>query len=111
MSRLVAAGARVRVGAPGSRPHRLGDVVLVRLPTALRLHRLVWGPPLTPWGARWRTQGDRSCLWDPLLDPRHILRTVPPLGSRPAPGGRALGTSSRTPLASCRVGDRPRPPG
>jgi hypothetical protein len=72
----LAAGDTVRLASPASRPPRLGDVVLVRLPTGLRLHRLVWGPPLTRRGARWRTKGDRSWLWDPLLDPRHILGTV-----------------------------------
>jgi hypothetical protein len=72
----LAAGATVRLASPARRPPRLGDVVLVRLPTGLRLHRLVWGPPLAPPGTRWRTKGDRSWLWDPLLDPRHVLATV-----------------------------------
>jgi hypothetical protein len=72
----LAAGASVRLASPARRPPRLGDVVLVRLPTGLRLHRLVWGPPLALKGTRWRTKGDRSWLWDPLLDPRHVLGTV-----------------------------------
>jgi hypothetical protein len=72
----LAAGATVCLASPARRPPRLGDVVLVRLPTGLRLHRLVWGPPLAPPGTRWRTKGDRSWLWDPLLDPQHVLATV-----------------------------------
>jgi hypothetical protein len=72
----LAPGATVRLASPARRPPRLGDVVLVRLPTGLRLHRLVWGPPLAPRGTRWRTKGDRSWLWDPLLDPQHVLATV-----------------------------------
>jgi hypothetical protein len=69
-------GCLVHLVSPVRRPPRLGDVVLVRLPAGLRLHRLVWGPPLAPRGTRWRTKGDHSPFWDPALDPRLVLGTV-----------------------------------
>jgi len=69
-------GSTVQLVSAVRRPPRLGDVVLVRLPTGLRLHRLVWGPPLAPRRSRWRTKGDRSWLWDPALDPGLVLGTV-----------------------------------
>jgi hypothetical protein len=85
----LAAGDTVRLASPARRPPRLGDVVLVRLPAGLRLHRLVWGPPLAPRGTRWRTKGDRSWIWDPLLHPEHVLGTVVEEGRRGGVG-RAL---------------------
>ena len=51
---------------------RFGDVVLCRHPEGLRLHRLVWGPPV----GSWRTQADRARLWDPPLVPDAVLGTV-----------------------------------
>jgi hypothetical protein len=55
---------------------RFGDVVLCRHPEGLRLHRLVWGPPFSPRGGSWRTQGDAAERWDPPLLPEQILGTV-----------------------------------
>lgn len=53
-------------------PPRFGDVVLLRHPSGLRLHRLIWRPP----GLRWRTMGDRAASCDPALAPEDLLATV-----------------------------------
>jgi hypothetical protein len=81
-------GAAVRLVARAERPPRLGDVVLVRHPSGLRLHRLVWGPPLAR--RRWRTKGDRSLLWDPAVGPEDVLATVPGATGRGNALGRAV---------------------
>jgi hypothetical protein len=51
---------------------RFGDVVLLRHPAGLRLHRLIWSPP----GLRWRTKGDRAVFCDPSLARADLLATV-----------------------------------
>ncbi len=56
---------------------RFGDVVLLRHPAGLRLHRLVWRPPFL----RWRTKADRSPFCDPPLRRQDLLATV--VGSAP----------------------------
>jgi hypothetical protein len=87
----------VVVGRSRRRP-RLGDVVLVRLPAGLRLHRLVWAPRFR---GRWRTKGDGGPLWDPAVDRGEILGTAVevegrPLGRRATwAGARALGAALR----------------
>lgn len=53
---------------------RLGEVVLVRLPDGLRLHRLVLGPPRH--GSVRRTKADRSSSWDPPHAASDLLGTV-----------------------------------
>lgn len=68
-------GDVVLVASPARRRPRWGDIVLVLHPEGLRLHRLVWGPPLT-LGQRWRTKGDRSPRFDPPLQPAEVLGTV-----------------------------------
>ena len=70
----LAHGERVRLASPARRSPRFGDVVLVRQPEGLRLHRLVWGPPLP--GRSWRTQADRGPLWDAAVGPGDVLGTV-----------------------------------
>ncbi len=50
---------------------RLGDVVLVKHPDGLRLHRLIWRLPFRSRG--WRTKGDRSFLADPSVSREDIL--------------------------------------
>lgn len=74
-----------------SSPPRFGDVVLLRHPSGLRLHRVVWAPPGAR--ARWRTKGDRAAFCDPALVPADLLATVvasdPPRG-RVRSSGRAL---------------------
>jgi hypothetical protein len=51
---------------------RFGDVVLLRHPAGLRLHRLIFCPPLFPW----RTKADRSPFLDPALRREDLLATV-----------------------------------
>ena len=58
------------------RPPRLGDVVLVRQARGLRLHRLVFGPPLALPRSAWRTQGDSLAALDPPIDAGDVLGTV-----------------------------------
>jgi hypothetical protein len=66
-------GDTVLLASPSSRPARMGDVVLVRLKDGLRLHRLVWGPPLARPGRAWRTQADSGAIWDAAVSPAAIL--------------------------------------
>ena len=47
MEPAIREGEQVRLVGPERRSPRVGDVVLVRLPSGLRLHRLVWGPPFS----------------------------------------------------------------
>ena len=69
-------GQSVRIAATAERPPRLGDVVLLLSSEGLRLHRLVWGPPLARVGSGWRTMGDRSRHWDAPLSRNRVLGTV-----------------------------------
>ena len=55
------------------RAPRIGDVVLVQA-GGLKLHRLVFGPPLSRWA--WRTKGDRLTTLDPPIGPGDVLGTV-----------------------------------
>ena len=75
MSPDLASGETVLLAAAAQRRPRLGDVVLVRQREGLRLHRLVWGPPLARAGA-WRTQADRGRIWDPRVRAGDVLATV-----------------------------------
>jgi hypothetical protein len=75
MSPRLLPGDTVLLADARRRPPRIGDVVLVLLPVGLRLHRLVWGPPLALWG-RWRTAGDAAGLPDPPLGPDAVLGTA-----------------------------------
>jgi hypothetical protein len=100
-------GATVSLERASQGRPRLGDVVLVRLPSGLRLHRLVWGPPLAR--GRWRTKGDRTPLWDPAVDPMAVLAWV----RDGEPGGlaravpAALWSLARAVLARLRSALRP----
>ncbi len=76
-------GEKVHVVRPARHRPRLGDVLLTRGPEGLRLHRLVWGPPLAFPGTPWRTKADRGRLLDPPLDPVHVLGTVVAVEGRP----------------------------
>ena len=87
MRPALAPGDRVRLVSREQRPPRVGDVVLARHPEGLRLHRLVWGPPLG-FGLRWRTQADRGAIWDPALEPEDVLGTVVEVEG--SPGLRAI---------------------
>jgi hypothetical protein len=106
----LADGAKVHlVGAARQRP-RLGDVVLARGRDGLRLHRLVWGPPLALPGTRWRTKADRGRLLDPPLDPSDILATVVAVeefpDERSRRPGKAAWSLARGVLARLRLGVR-----
>ena len=67
-------GVKVVVASLGLHRPRMGDIVLVRMPVGLRVHRLVWAWPLSR-GA-WRTKGDRSYAFDSALLPGAVLGTV-----------------------------------
>jgi Uncharacterised nucleotidyltransferase len=71
------------VGSSRRRP-RLGDVVLARQRQALRLHRLVWGPPLARAGSPWRTKADRGLRLDPPVASGDVLGTVSAVEGRPS---------------------------
>jgi hypothetical protein len=76
MSPDLADGARVKLVSPRRHRPRLGDVVLTSQAGELRLHRLVWGPPLVGGGAGWRTKADRARVLDPSLAEDDVLGTV-----------------------------------
>lgn len=69
-------GQTVLVVGRARRAPRVGDVVLVRQAEGLRLHRLVWGPPLVSVRSPWRTKADASRRWDPRVPPADVLGTV-----------------------------------
>jgi hypothetical protein len=94
-------GGTVRLVARAARPPRLGDVVLVRHPSGVRLHRLVWGPPLAR--RRWRTKGDRSLLWDPVVGPEDVLATVDAADGAPGRAALALASLARGLWARLRL--------
>jgi hypothetical protein len=71
-------GERVVVEGVSRRTPRLGDVVLLRHPAGLRLHRLVYA-----LGRSWRTKADRGLGLDPALAPRDVLGTVVAVEGRP----------------------------
>jgi hypothetical protein len=105
MSPALAEGERVRLVPLARRRPRLGDVVLFRSEGSLRLHRLVWGPPLVRRTAGWRTQADRSSLVDPSLAEADVLGTVVAVLGRPYERRplRALVSLARAVLARLRL--------
>jgi hypothetical protein len=109
MRPLLDDGDRVHLVHAGRRPPRLGDVVLSRGPDGLRLHRLVWGPPLAPPGTRWRTKADRARLLDPAVRPEDVLATLVAVERRPRERcrrvGLALASLAAAALARVRLGD------
>ena len=52
------------------------DVVLVRQPEGLRLHRLVLRLPVPRWPRAWRSQADRAVTWDAPVGRTEVLATV-----------------------------------
>jgi hypothetical protein len=76
MQPILADGEKVHLVHPTHRRPRLGDVVLARGHDGLRLHRLVWGPPLALAGMRWRIKADRGRLLDPPVDGSDVLGVV-----------------------------------
>jgi hypothetical protein len=101
-------GEKVRLVGASRRPPRLGDVVLARQKEGLRLHRLVWGPPVARRGASWRTKADRGLLLDPPLAPDAVLASVEAVearpGARPRRPGQALVSLVRAIAARLRLG-------
>ena len=84
MEPALAHGEKVQLVSASRRRPRLGDVVLSRQKEGLRLHRLVFGPPLAPPGSRWRTKADRGRLLDPPLDAGDVLASIVSVDGRPA---------------------------
>jgi hypothetical protein len=100
MEPALAHGERVRLVSAARRAPRVGDVVLARQPAGLRLHRLVFGPPLAPPFARWRTRADRGLLLDPPLQAADVLAIVAAVEGHPARRPRRV----RQALASLATG-------
>lgn len=110
MTPVLVPGQAVFLARPGQ-PARVGDIVLVRAPAGLRLHRLVWGPPLTGPTSRVRTKGDHSLAFDPPLDLADVLGVVIEVEG----GGLARGTfwrarTVRSLIAGLRAAARARLP-
>ena len=74
MAPVLPPGTRVSLGPAACERPRWGDVVLVRVPAGLRLHRLVWGVSGGLGGLR--TKGDQAYPLDPPLRPVAILAKV-----------------------------------
>jgi hypothetical protein len=106
----LADGEKVHLVHPRHRRPRLGDVVLARGHDGLRLHRLVWAPPLARAGLRWRTKADRGRLLDPSLARGDVLGVVVAVENRPSARlrrpGRAVASLARGVLARLRMGAR-----
>ncbi len=83
MEPALADGDKVRLVSAARRRPRVGDVVLARQKEGLRLHRLVFGPPLAPSGMRWRTRADRGLLLDPPLLAGDVLASIVSVEGRP----------------------------
>jgi len=93
MEPALAEGDRVLVEGVRRRTPRVGDVVLLRHPAGLRLHRLVYA-----LGRSWRTKADRGKGLDPALVPQDVLGTVV------AVEGRARARPRRPALALLALG-------
>ena len=83
MEPALAHGERVHLVSAARRRPRVGDVVLARQQEGLRLHRLVFGPPLAPGWLRWRTKADRGLLLDPPLAAEDVLASIVRVEGRP----------------------------
>jgi hypothetical protein len=83
MEPAIAHGEKVELVSAARRRPRVGDVVLSRQKEGLRLHRLVFGPPLAPPGSRWRTKADRGLLLDPPLEAKDVLASIVSVAGRP----------------------------
>lgn len=92
-------GETVIVADALRRPPRIGDVVLMRQPGGLRLHRLIWGPPLAPRFLSWRTKADGADAWDPKCSHGDILGTVIAIEGKPQGDLRSNSLSALRSLA------------
>jgi hypothetical protein len=90
-------GDTVILAPPRRYRPRLGDIVLVRIATGLRLHRLVPGWPSRS-SAR-RTKADRAAYWDPPVAPGDLLGAVVGLERE----GRALPRPARVAPVLCSL--------
>jgi hypothetical protein len=110
MEPALAHGEKVHLVSAVRRRPRVGDVVLARQKDGLRLHRLVFGPPLAPPGTRWRTKADRGRLLDPPLAAQDVLAKVVSVegrpGARPRRPLRALVSLARAVAARVTGGAR-----
>jgi hypothetical protein len=106
MEPAIVHGEKVQLVSAARRRPRVGDVVLSRQKEGLRLHRLVFGPPIAPPGSRWRTKADRGVLLDPPLDARDVLASIVVVegrpGARPRRALRALVSLARGLAARAR---------
>ena len=84
-------GEKVYLVGSSRRAPRVGDIVLARQKDGLRLHRLVWGPPLALRGSAWRTKADRGLLLDPPLAAADVLASVESVEERPGARSRRAG--------------------
>ncbi len=111
MEPALAHGDKVHLVSAARRRPRLGDVVLARQKEGLRLHRLVFGPPLAPAGARWRTKADRGHALDAPLAAEDVLASIVSVEGRPGARPRrtlvALAALARA--LAVRVGRAARP--
>ena len=93
MEPAIAHGAKVHLVSATRRRPRLGDVVLSRQKEGLRLHRLVFAPPIAPPGSRWRTKADRGVLFDPPLEAKDVLASIVTVEGDPAARPRRVTTA------------------
>jgi len=89
MGEALPEGSDVTVAHRSARSPRIGDIVLVRQPEGLRLHRLIWGPPVALC-RQWRTKADRSRRWDARVAADAIIGTVVGSDRGIEPGGRRV---------------------
>jgi len=89
-------GEKVLLVGASRRRARLGDVVLSRQRDGLRLHRLVWGPPLARPGSPWRTKADRGLRLDPPLAAADVLASVASVEGRPSARPRRAARALRS---------------
>lgn len=76
MEPLLREGDTIQVETPGT-TMRMGDVVLIRTPLGLRLHRVVFR-----LGDALRTKGDRGIYLDPAARQRDVVAVWPSTESR-----------------------------
>lgn len=76
MEPLLLEGDTIQVETPRTAT-RTGDVVLIRTPLGLRLHRVVFR-----FGQALRTKGDRGICLDPVVSQRDVVAVWPSTESR-----------------------------
>jgi hypothetical protein len=99
-------GDRVVLRSASRTPPRVGDIVLARHPTGLRLHRLVVGRGLRGLARGLRTKADRARFLDPPLRPSDVLGTVVACEGRPLPRRPLRALASLIEAVLVRAGGR-----